>query len=478
MRISGIMTSKEKWFRTMQQGQHDFQKGNLSSAVKFFSLATEISPSRVEGWVNLGVSQVEAGYNQAALVALQQAISLAPNIMPAHMALGDAQRFLGNFDSAFIAYQQAVELQRTPMSLNKLAAIQRARGNPEKAEALFHEALRLAPGFTLARVNLATVQVDLQNFDEANKQLNDLEGLPLSLLESEEVNSTRISLDIYNRLQPSIDSALREGDLVPMKKALLAIPENLLQADEEILEGIRGYANSALSLSPPKESGTCTLPNDWPLIEALFMIPYVESVDAFLKTKEALTNGIKPAGDLLESINMERVVSAARSIHFEDLLDPIKAEMHSRHWHALATVGVEKMLPGQFKMVKNMSHSDTLKRRAEPHLVTGTFRQFISEIYAKLPPGLLRGLVVMMAVSDMHAFPDGNGRIALAWMNRELEAVGQIPAIFTHEGGFKGGFAEAMREARSTGGDLSSLVSVTTGAQQYSQDFCDQLRRK
>ena len=459
----------------MQQGQQEFQQGKHSSAIKLFSLATKIAPLRAEGWVNLGVTQAESGLNKEGQAALQRAINLNSNIMPAHMALGDIQRVLGHLDAAFDSYQRAVSIQRTPLSLNKLAAIQRTRGNPKKSAVLYREALHLAPDFTLARVNLATVQVDLQHFDEAKTQLDALAGLPLSPMESKEVNATLASLDIYNRLQPPIKIALSEGDLAPMERALQAPSSGIQQVDEGILKEIRSYANFAMRLSPPKENETQALPDDWPLIEALFMIPFVESAGEFLKIKEKLASGIKPTGDLLESVNMTRVVSTIRNIQFKDLLNPIKAEMHLRHWHALATIGIENMVPGQFKMVQNMSRSDVLKRRAEPHLVTGTFRQFISEIYVKLPPGLLRGLVVMMAIFDIHPFPDGNGRIAMAWLNRELELVGQTPVLFTKKMGIKGKLSAATREVRSNAGDLSPFIAVVAEAQQFSRDFCAQL---
>jgi len=73
----------------------------------------------------------------------------------------------------------------------------------------------------------------------------------------------------------------------------------------------------------------------------------------------------------------------------------------------------------------------------------------------------------MMMTSGIHPFPAGNGRIAIAWLNRKLELVAQTPALFTQEMGIRGKLSTAMREVRSNAGDLSPFV-VVTEAQQLS----------
>ena len=80
-----------------------------------------------------------------------------------------------------------------------------------------------------------------------------------------------------------------------------------------------------------------------------------------------------------------------------------------------------------------------------------------------------------MALSDIHAFSDGNGRIALTWLNRELESVGQLPALFTKENGIRGKLGAAMRKVRSNGGDISILVPIVREAQLFTRSFCDEL---
>ncbi len=111
----------------------------------------------------------------------------------------------------------------------------------------------------------------------------------------------------------------------------------------------------------------------------------------------------------------------------------------------------------------------------EPALGSGTFRRFITDVYATLSPGLLRGSVVFMGVCDLHLFADGNGRVALTWLNRELEWAGLMPALFRHDLGIKGELGNAMKDVRTNGGDLAPLVAVITRAQQYALEFCAEL---
>ncbi len=100
------------------------------------------------------------------------------------------------------------------------------------------------------------------------------------------------------------------------------------------------------------EDEVIVLPGEWAMIEALFMIPIVKNVLEYRKTIAALATGKKKTRDLQESVNMEPLVSAVRAAR-ADMNDPIKAELHLRHWHVLATSGVPGFSPGHFKITHN-----------------------------------------------------------------------------------------------------------------------------
>ena len=131
-----------------------------------------------------------------------------------------------------------------------------------------------------------------------------------------------------------------------------------------------------------------------------------------------------------------------------------------------------KVVPGHFKITQNMIRSkNSPLSRTQPHLVTGTLRYFFSEIYNKLPPGLPRGLVALLAISDIHPFDNGNGRIALTLFNRELEWAGQMPILISRDLGINKRYGPAFRKARISGGDISSFIPVINEAQEFARDF-------
>lgn len=459
----------------MQRGQKAYRRGMLGEALGHFRTATRATPNKPEGWVNLGVTQMDLGSLQDAAISLRKALSLDRRLIQAHLAMGDVQRLQGNWQEAIAAYESANAIQRTPEGLNKLACAFKVARRKGEAETLLSEALRMNFDFTLARVNLAAVQLELGRFDEADRQLQVLEQLKLPAEERKEIDSIRLALAQFQHVQPAIDKALATGDPNTLCGALISLPESQLQEDREVIEMIQRYAQAAQECSLDAMPGPVDLPGEWPLIEALYMIPYVESVAEYSEAKDQLSGIAQAEGDLLESANMEAVVFAARAARGE-LGDPVKAEMHLRFWHALAVRDVPDMVPGQFKITSNILGHER-RRLAKPHLVVGTLRYYFSQIYPTLPPGVSRGLVTMMAIADIHPFFDGNGRLAQTILNRELEWAGQMPVLFTREMGIAGGkFVQATAEFRLNPGALDGVLKVIGEGQRYARNFCSELR--
>ncbi len=466
--------AQQAWLVSMNIGQQSFQQGRRRDAVNAFSQATKLQPTRVEGWVNLGSALLEINHFEASAAALNNAITLNPKLMVSHMLLGDALRQLGEFDLALACYRQAVTLQRLPLALNKLACALRVTGQIEEARGLYLEAARLDPNFTLALVNLATLHIEACQFEEARKQLSALATRSLPAIEREEVSSSQRALSEYFRLHEAITSLSTHYDPAPLQAALATLPEQVMGVDKNVLKNTSLYLDSARQLDDTAAEIVGSPPPDWPLIEALFMIPLVHSVDEFLDIRAQPGKANKLPGELVESLNMEAAIVAARNSG-RDLHDPVKAERHLRHWHALACREVAGFLPGHFKYTQNWSTRNPTLKRVEPALGSGTFQYFVAEMYPTLKPGLLRAAVVFMCVCDLHLFADGNGRVALTWLNRELEWAGLMPALFRHDLGVKGELGKAMKEARTNGGDLSNLVAVINHAQRYALAFCAEL---
>lgn len=469
--MNRIPAQAQAWRISMNVGRESFQRGRLGDAVNAFSQATKLQPQRIEGWVNLGSALLESGRHEAAVAALGKAVDLNPKLGAAHMLLGDAFRQLGDFQVALRSYRTAVALQRTPLTLNKLACALRVDGERDEAGELYREALRLDPTFSLARVNLATLRIECGDFEAAQALLAELDRDALPPPERAEVLSSQRALSEYFRLRDALTSLAADADPTPLRAALLDTPAQALGVDQAALDKVRRYIRWAASFEATTDGITGSTPPDWPLIEALFMIPLIETTDDYFDIRAQLPQRASATGDLAESLAMEAAIEAARACR-DDMADPALAELHLRHWHALACRGIDGFMPGHFKYTQNWSTRSPTLKRVDPALACGTLRQFTAELYAALKPGLARATVAFIGLLDLHPFADGNGRVAMTWLNRELEWAGLMPALLRRDLAFKGETGKRMKDVRGTDGDLTGLLDVIGSAQLYAVEFC------
>lgn len=86
--------------------------------------------------------------------------------------------------------------------------------------------------------------------------------------------------------------------------------------------------------------------------------------------------------------------------------------------------------PGEWKDLPNRAGST---RFVEPGLVEGTLIQAF-DLYKALPYSLGRAIFMQIAVSEVHPFNDGNGRVSRVMMNAELTMAGEcriiIPTVY------------------------------------------------
>ena len=467
---------QQAWLNSMSAGERSFNQGHFSDAARAFNQAAQLLPTRVESWINLGSALLEAGRFRASAAALKNAISISPNLMVSHMMMGDALRQLGLSAQSLASYQSAVSLQRTPMGLNKLACALRIEREMNKAEALYREAVRLEPNFMLARVNLATLHIEMAKFEEAATQLNALDQLPLSPTEKEEVAQSRLAIGEYFHLKEPLATLSKENNPVPLETALVDMPPGNRKVDEEVLKTIRLYAKAASDLPDFPSIMATNLPGEWPFIESMFTRGIVNTVDEYLEVRSREKDREKKTSALLESLNMEAVIQTARTAR-QDLVIPVKAELHLRHWHALACRDLAGYFPGHFKYTQNRTARNPTLKHVEPALASSTFRYLIKDLYTSLKPGLSRAAIVLIAVGHLHPFADGNGRIARNWLNRELEWAGLMPTLFPYEQGLKRELADAISIVHAGDGDLSPILTVITKAQNFAVAFCDELAR-
>ncbi len=466
-----------QWREVMNRGFNGARRGDFAEALQSFDTAVKQWPQYIEGWINLGSSLLQCRQFNAAANVLHEAVQRAPDNPLSHAMLGDAVRMLGKRYLALEYYEKSAALQRTPDILNRMALLRGTMGELDTALALFDEALALAPDFRLARVNRATLYSERREFDRATAEFNALAAGQLPPAERAVVESGLAAISEYHRLDDAVRALRDRGDFSPLEAAVADLPEHAQHIDNAALQTVVTYARRLCEFKLPDVPLPTELPDDWPLIEALHMVPHVHSVDEFLPLRSRQWGDVEPGSERHQSLVMEPSIEAALDCR-DDMGDPVRAEVHLRHWHALCTRDIPHFMPGHFKYSQNGSARNPELPRVDPACASSTVQHFIREIYPTAPPGFGRAMLVFLAVTDLHPFADGNGRVAFTWMNRELAWAGQMPALFSEPLGFKGVLGDALRDVRNNGGDLTPMIAAIRAGQEHAHGFCAELARR
>jgi hypothetical protein len=136
----------------------------------------------------------------------------------------------------------------------------------------------------------------------------------------------------------------------------------------------------------------------------------------------------------------------------------------TRQRHSVLMEARPEVGPGVFKSVPNRVGNYVF---VEPELVEGTLLRAFGHYDGLISP-LSRALFMMFAVSEIHPFADGNGRIARIMMNAELVTAAQpriiIPTVYRDT------YLSGLR-ALSTGGRASPLFAVLEFAQRWTNQI-------
>lgn len=135
-----------------------------------------------------------------------------------------------------------------------------------------------------------------------------------------------------------------------------------------------------------------------------------------------------------------------------------------RERHALMMAARPEVLPGEFKMVRNVAGNTTF---VEPRLVVGTLRE-AGLLLHDVDAGLPRALLAMFIVSEVHPFNDGNGRLARLVMNAELSAAGEariiVPTLYREQ------YLDCLREL-TRAGRTDPYLDAMTNIQRWTAAF-------
>jgi hypothetical protein len=133
-----------------------------------------------------------------------------------------------------------------------------------------------------------------------------------------------------------------------------------------------------------------------------------------------------------------------------------------RERHSVLMAARPDKRPGLFKERHNYAGGYQF---VEPDLVAGTLRSGFEVLDAAIDP-LVRAVAMMVLVTEVHPFDDGNGRVARLTVNAELSRAGQvrivIPTVFRNN--YLAGLT-AVSNGRA--GAARSLLSIMAFAQRW-----------
>lgn len=466
---------ESEWLGHVQNGMSAMARADWPVAVRSFQVATQTQPQRLEGWVNLSTALLEQGQQRDALEAAREAGRIHLEHPAVLTLLGDALRQNGYQDDALQSYRAAAARSNHPLVLNKFGCALRYSNFKVEAAAVFKKALRSDANFVTARVNLTATYLMMNQWPEAKEQLALLEGKPIGKADSEQYRELVAAFQEYDRIAGFWREVHQLGIANAPVQRLIEASEPWLLEDSKLLAVLAEMIRSADSLDLLPAPETVELPEDWDRVEALFMIPYIETVDQYLSIdqKQESEDNLDDYG---ESLLYETGVRFSR-VH-RDFSSPLAAEFTLRAWHAKSVDGLTGFLPGHFKHLINHIGDDPGGDKSHQFAVIGTLKRFFAEYYQSLPEGIIRAVVGLYLIIELHPFSNGNGRIAMLWVNRELQSAGEMPALFTRQMGLRGELRQARFDVRSNPSDLTPLIQVIRRGQQYAVDFCRGLAEK
>lgn len=422
-------------------GAQLFQQRRFEEACRVFQRAVTLAPGSAPAWCNLAAVFIELRQPEQALAAADRAIALDPGFAPAHGNRGDALR-LGKRDLKLCrdAYRRAVELQpRSPDLLNKLATTLQALAELDEAGEAYERALALAPDFRLARLNYGCLLI-LQGRPARARQLAQ-EALALPGARESDRREFADALEIMDR-NLALEPALRHAVASRSPAEFIALAASAAPGTRPFdaqLEARIGECLRRWSGNPATHSRIDSVPdplND--MLEAHFSAHLGDDAAAARRTIDFLRSCGASASDELPRPIDDKLLDAHNYCgairHYRSLGDAARSDARTvvawlRYWHAFLGSHRREIAPGEIKAFPNSVIINPDVDRTAPGLVEGTLEHVHATLYAALPPGVARAVLVYWVIIDVHPFADGNGRLGRFLMNREFEGAGLSPVV-------------------------------------------------
>ena len=169
----------ELYRRFFNEGVEPFNKGDYQSSSEKFSLVIIIDPENMAAYKQRGLSYLQLGKYEEALVDFRRVIELEGLLevkgKDADLRKNIANIYykLGRLDDAMIAYEEALALDPNDTHIiSRLAMMYQEKGNSKEAIEMYDRAIAANPEKTDLWFNRGILYFNMENYEEAVKSFN------------------------------------------------------------------------------------------------------------------------------------------------------------------------------------------------------------------------------------------------------------------------------------------------------------------
>lgn len=404
-------------------------QSQYDDAAQCVEQALHIKPESAEYWTALAKIRLAQGQGEIAVSAASHAIDLDRKLLAARAIRAEAYRQSLQWQEALADFQELKKHRpHDPQLLNKTGVCLIRLEQYESAAEHFEKALELDPDYTIARINIGLLCATKLKSDEAITRISEALNDPdLDDATRKTANITLAILLEQKRLKPFLEQAEQTGNMEKLQAALDETPAELFIPDQQSVDKLWQLAALCRDYQFDQNdfkysAGTKNLP----FIEACAQCKFTSDVEMIKALNINLSGGSVGSEEGEQNRGILNIWHATRDRQnvSSDVLLEAEGEAWLRYWQARLLKESPEKLPGQYKAIAN-----TIGREmpTPPECVTGTYRLLLNDIRPTVPAGLARAVFMYAAISKIHGYCDGNGRLGRFLLGWETESTG-IPA--------------------------------------------------
>jgi tetratricopeptide (TPR) repeat protein len=413
-------------------------QGQLGAAGDYLERALGIQPDIVENWTALAKIRLAEQRFDAVVSAATRALELDTDAQEARLTRAEAWRTAAQWQQAKSDYQQLLlSMPGNPYVLMGLGACLAGEGEFAEALSVLTRAVQMKPDFLEASFNIALVHACQGNSSQALPRLEQLLGSgAMSPAMQDAARICRATLLEQQRLQKHFLALQQPNDLSKLQTALNQAPALLLQSDPHMAERLHKLAEACQQVQWPEfvvDDSTgqheSLVRQRTAFIEACLLSRIASDAADIAALWSQFSKD--PAGKAVLPADQQPLLETWQAIHDRKTLGAgLQADGNGeawlRYWHHRLFKSSTTVFPGLFKFAHN---SIGLHQTTAPQCLVRTVRLLVDEIHPSLPAGPGRACFMLVAIAWIHAFVDGNGRLARFVFAGEMEAAGLEPIL-------------------------------------------------